>query len=114
MKQFYIKLKKRIAFSCFFLIKSFKYFISKESIDDAIDVLRVCYPILPIPFFILVEYFDPIASVGLIVESFIVIKFLLIVRMCMNVTVKKSMKKWKIYLKERSKENETWEKCEKE
>lgn len=27
---------------------------------------------------------------------------------------KKSMKKWKIYLKERSKENETWEKCEKE
>ena len=75
MKQFYIKLKKRIAFSCFFLIKSFKYFISEESIDDAIDVLRVCYPILPIPFFILVEYFDPIASVGLIVESFIVIKF---------------------------------------
>lgn len=49
--------------------------ISEESIDDAIDVLRVCYPILPIPFFILVEYFDPIASVGLIVESFIVIKF---------------------------------------
>lgn len=42
MKQFYIKLKKRIAFSCFLLIKSF------------------------------------------------------------------------IYLKERSKENETWEKCEKE
>lgn len=75
MKQFYIKLKKRIAFSCFLLIKSFKYFLSEESIDDAIDVLRVCYPILPIPFFILVEYFDPIASVGLIVESFIVIKF---------------------------------------
>ena len=75
MKQFYIKLKKRIAFSCFFLIKSFKYFISEESIDDAINVLMVCYPILPIPFFILVEYFDPIASVGLIVESFIVIKF---------------------------------------
>lgn len=75
MKQFYIKLKKRIAFSCFFLIKSFKYFISEESIDNAIDVLRVGFPVLPIPFFILVKYFDPIASVGLIVESFIVIKF---------------------------------------
>ena len=30
MKQFYIKLKKRIAFSCFLLIKSFKYFVSEE------------------------------------------------------------------------------------
>ena len=75
MNLVYIKLKKKMAFICSFLIKSFKYFISEESIDDAIDVLRVGFPVLPIPFFILVKYFDPITSVGIIAESFIAIKF---------------------------------------
>ena len=75
MNQFYIRLKKRMVFICFVLIRSLKYYLSEESIDNAIDALRVGFPVLPIPFFILIKYFDPIASVGLIVESFIVIKF---------------------------------------
>lgn len=75
MKQLDIKLKKRMVFICFVLIRSLKYCLSEESIDNAIDALRVGFPVLPIPFFILVKYFDPITSVGLIAESLIIIKF---------------------------------------